>query len=99
MVSGSNGSAQQSHQPNAPAPGALHAWAVALRPRSLFISLSPVLVGTALAYACRGRLDAIDTLLVFGAALNVLLFRTFSMQIWFGLLLAAGLGMGDACPA
>ena len=48
---------------------ALHAWAVALRPRSLFIAIGPVLVGTALGYACRRQLDALDTLLVFGVAL------------------------------
>ncbi len=47
----------------------MHAWAVALRPRSLLIALSPVLVGAALGFACRQALDPLTTALVFGAAL------------------------------
>lgn len=50
-------------------PGSLRAWAVALRPRSLPIALSPVLVGTALALLRTGRVDTVAALLVLTAAL------------------------------
>jgi 1,4-dihydroxy-2-naphthoate octaprenyltransferase len=57
------------HATRTPAAGALHAWAIALRPRSLLIAVSPVLVGAALGYACRQSLDPLTTALVFGVAL------------------------------
>jgi 1,4-dihydroxy-2-naphthoate octaprenyltransferase len=40
-------------------PGALLAWVLAVRPRTLTISVAPVLVGTALAFAETGRFDAL----------------------------------------
>lgn len=40
-------------------PGALMAWALAVRPRTLTIAVAPVLVGTALAFAETGRFDAL----------------------------------------
>lgn len=49
--------------------GSMLAWAVALRPRSLFVALSPVLVGAAFGFARTGAVDLVATLLVLGAAL------------------------------
>jgi 1,4-dihydroxy-2-naphthoate octaprenyltransferase len=49
--------------------GSLKAWAVAVRPRSLLVAISPVLVGAALGFARTGDIDAVAALLVFGAAL------------------------------
>lgn len=51
--------------------GSLQAWAVAIRPRSLLVAISPVLVGAALGYAREGALDPTVALLVLGAALLV----------------------------
>jgi 1,4-dihydroxy-2-naphthoate octaprenyltransferase len=39
-------------------PGSLRAWVIALRPRTLPVSVSPVLLGAAFAYARTGTLDA-----------------------------------------
>ena len=49
--------------------GSLQAWGVAVRPRSLLVALSPVLVGMALGYERTGRVSWLAVLLVFGAAL------------------------------
>jgi 1,4-dihydroxy-2-naphthoate octaprenyltransferase len=49
--------------------GSAQAWGVALRPRSLLVALSPVLVGAAFGYARSGTLDAVAALLVLGASL------------------------------
>lgn len=49
--------------------GSLAAWAVAIRPRTLLVALSPVLVGASLGYERTGALDPIAALLVLGAAL------------------------------
>ena len=49
--------------------GSLAAWAVAVRPRSLLVALSPVLVGAAFGFARTGAIDATAALLVLGAAL------------------------------
>ena len=58
-------------QPAAVRNGSLQAWAVAVRPRSLLVALSPVLVGAALGYARTGAIDLTAALLVLGAALLV----------------------------
>lgn len=50
-------------------PGSLRAWAAALRPGSLPIALSPVLVGAALALLRQGQVDTVAALLVLAAAL------------------------------
>ena len=39
-------------------PGALRVWWAAIRPRTLGMAVAPVAVGTALAFAATGRLDA-----------------------------------------
>jgi 1,4-dihydroxy-2-naphthoate polyprenyltransferase len=49
--------------------GSLRAWAVAVRPRSLLVAISPVLVGGTLGFARQGAIDLLATLLVLGAAL------------------------------
>lgn len=51
--------------------GSAPAWAAAVRPRSLLVALSPVLVGAALGFARSGHIDARAALLVLGAALLV----------------------------
>lgn len=49
--------------------GSLAAWAVAVRPRSLPVAISPVLVGATLGFARSGTLDAVAAALVLAAAL------------------------------
>lgn len=49
--------------------GSAAAWAVAVRPRSLPVAISPVLVGATLAFARSGSVDWLAALLVLGAAL------------------------------
>jgi len=49
--------------------GSLQAWAVAVRPRSLLVAISPVLVGATLGFERTGAIDLVAALLVFGAAL------------------------------
>ena len=49
--------------------GSLQAWAVAARPRSLPVAVSPVLVGATLGFARTGAIDWVAALLVLGCAL------------------------------
>lgn len=49
--------------------GSWQAWAVALRPHSLLVTISPVLVGATLGYARSGAVDVVAALLVLAAAL------------------------------
>ena len=49
--------------------GSWQAWAVAIRPRSLLVAISPVLVGAALGFERAGAVDPLAALLVLGAAL------------------------------
>jgi 1,4-dihydroxy-2-naphthoate octaprenyltransferase len=51
--------------------GSLAAWMVAIRPQSLLVAFSPVLVGATLGFSRTGGIDAIAALLVLGAALLV----------------------------
>jgi 1,4-dihydroxy-2-naphthoate octaprenyltransferase len=51
--------------------GSLAAWLVAVRPHSLLVAFSPVLVGSTLGFARTGTIDAVAALLVLGAALLV----------------------------
>jgi 1,4-dihydroxy-2-naphthoate octaprenyltransferase len=48
--------------------GSLRAWAVAVRPRSLLVAISPVLVGGTMGFARQGSISLLATLLVLGAA-------------------------------
>jgi 1,4-dihydroxy-2-naphthoate octaprenyltransferase len=49
--------------------GSLQAWAVAVRPRSLLVAISPVLVGATLGFERTGSIDMVAATLVFGASL------------------------------
>jgi len=51
--------------------GWVHAWGVAMRPRTLLVAVSPVLVGAALGFERAGSLDPIAAVLVMGAAVLV----------------------------
>lgn len=51
-----------------PLPGSLGAWLLALRPRSMTIAVSPVVVATALIWARGDAIDPLLALLVFAAA-------------------------------
>ncbi|HET9670324.1 MAG TPA: 1,4-dihydroxy-2-naphthoate octaprenyltransferase [Casimicrobiaceae bacterium] len=51
--------------------GSLRAWLVVVRPRSLLVAISPVLVGAAMGYARTSDVDAAATLLVLVAAVLV----------------------------
>jgi len=52
-------------------PGSLAAWAVALRPPSLLVAVSPVLVGAALAWQRTGRFDVALAILILAAAVLI----------------------------
>lgn len=54
---------------NEPRAGSLQAWSAAVRPKSLPVALSPVLVGGALGFARSGHVDLVAALLVLAAAL------------------------------
>lgn len=49
----------------------MHAWKAAVRPRTLLVAISPVLVGTALGFEHAGAIDAVAASLVLGAAVLV----------------------------
>ena len=49
--------------------GSLAAWAVAVRPRTLLVAISPVLVGATMGFERTGSIDWLAALLVLGAAL------------------------------
>lgn len=49
--------------------GSAAAWAVAVRPRTLFVAISPVLVGATMGFERTGAIDWLAALLVLGAAL------------------------------
>ena len=51
--------------------GSVAAWMVAIRPHSLLVAFSPVLVGATLGYAHAGAIDLLATALVLGSALLV----------------------------
>lgn len=49
--------------------GSLQAWSVAIRPRTLLVAISPVLVGATLGFERTGAIDWVASVLVFGAAI------------------------------
>ncbi len=61
------------------------AWMVALRPRSLPVAISPVLVGAALGFERTGAIDGFAALLVFGAALLMQLITNLQNDVGFTL--------------
>ena len=48
--------------------GSVQAWAVAIRPRTLLVAVSPVLVGATFGFARAGAIDLVAAALVLGAA-------------------------------
>ena len=52
-------------------PGSLAAWAVALRPPSLLVAVSPVLVGAALAWQRTGHVDVLLAIRILAAAILI----------------------------
>ena len=59
------------------------AWAAALRPRSLPVAISPVLVGAALGFERTGAIDPFAALLVAGAALLMQLITNLQNDVGF----------------
>ena len=68
---------------SAGAPGFWRAWAVATRPRSLWVAVSPVLVGAALGYTRTGALDPLAAALVLGAALLMQLISNMQNDVGY----------------
>jgi 1,4-dihydroxy-2-naphthoate polyprenyltransferase len=64
-------------------PGSWQAWAVASRPRSLWIAVSPVLVGAVLGFARTGPVDPLSTILVLAAALLMQLLTNLQNDVGF----------------
>jgi 1,4-dihydroxy-2-naphthoate octaprenyltransferase len=63
--------------------GSLRAWAVALRPGSLPVAISPVLVGGTLGFARTGEIDGLAALLVLGAALLMQLITNLQNDVGY----------------
>lgn len=63
--------------------GSLQAWAVAGRPRTLLVALSPVLVGATLGFARTGAIDLTAALLVLGAALLMQLITNMQNDVGY----------------
>jgi 1,4-dihydroxy-2-naphthoate octaprenyltransferase len=65
--------------------GSLQAWSVAMRPRSLPVAISPVLVGAALGFIRTGAIDLVAASLVFGAALLMQLITNMQNDVGYTL--------------
>jgi 1,4-dihydroxy-2-naphthoate octaprenyltransferase len=65
--------------------GSWQAWAVAARPRSLLVAISPVLVGGALALVRGGAVDWVAALLALGCALLMQLITNLQNDVGFTL--------------
>ncbi len=63
--------------------GSWQAWAVAMRPRSLPVAISPVLVGGTLGFARSGHIDWIAALLVLGCALLMQLITNLQNDVGY----------------
>jgi len=63
--------------------GSLRAWAVATRPRSLLVAISPVLVGSTLGFERTGSVDVVAALLVLGAALLMQLITNMQNDVGY----------------
>jgi 1,4-dihydroxy-2-naphthoate octaprenyltransferase len=64
-------------------PGSWQAWAVASRPRSLWIAVSPVLVGAVLGFARTGPVDPLSAIFVLAAALLMQLLTNLQNDVGF----------------
>ena len=63
--------------------GSLKAWAAAMRPRSLPVAISPVMVGAALGWARTGALDWLALVLIAGAALLMQLITNLQNDVGY----------------
>jgi 1,4-dihydroxy-2-naphthoate polyprenyltransferase len=63
--------------------GSLQAWATAIRPRSLAVAVSPVLVGASFGLARTGSIDGWAALLVLGAALLMQLITNMQNDVGY----------------
>ncbi|WP_029002216.1 1,4-dihydroxy-2-naphthoate octaprenyltransferase [Azohydromonas australica] len=77
---------------------AAHAWAVALRPRSLPVAVSPVLIGAALGWLRTGAIDLVAALLVLGAALLMQLITNLQNDVGYTLRGGERLGTRTGLP-
>ncbi|MDE2418719.1 MAG: 1,4-dihydroxy-2-naphthoate octaprenyltransferase [Burkholderiales bacterium] len=66
-------------------PNSLAAWRVAIRPRSLLLAISPVLVGGALGFMRTGSLDRLATVLALAAALLMQLITNLQNDVGYTL--------------
>lgn len=71
------------HAPPTIAQGSLQAWAVAARPRSLPVAISPVLVGGTLGFARTGGIDWLAAGLVLGCALLMQLITNMQNDVGY----------------
>lgn len=63
--------------------GSLQAWAVAVRPRTLLVAISPVLVGATFGFERAGAIDWVAALLVFGAAILMQVITNMQNDVGF----------------
>jgi len=63
--------------------GSAQAWAIALRPASLPVAISPVLVGATLGFGRTGHVDMLAVVLVFGAALLMQLITNLQNDVGY----------------
>ena len=63
--------------------GSAQAWAVAVRPRTLAVALSPVLVGATFGFERTGTIDVLAALLVLGAALLMQLITNMQNDVGY----------------
>jgi len=80
-------------------PGSLDAWAIAMRPRTLWIATVPVLVGTALAWLDSGKIDWIVALLALTGSLLMQIITNLQNDVGYsarGIESAARVGMPRA---
>ena len=63
--------------------GSAQAWAVAVRPRTLAVALSPVLVGATFGFERTGTIDVVAALLVLGAALLMQLITNMQNDVGY----------------
>lgn len=80
------------------APGSWAAWRVACRLPSLLVAVSPVLVGTALAWERTGRFDALTMLLALGAAVLLQVISNLQNDVGYTMRGAERLGNRTGLP-
>ena len=78
--------------------GSWQAWMVALRPQSLPVAVSPVLVGATLGYARDGAIDALAAVLVLAAALLMQLITNLQNDVGFTVRNGAGAVVHSGLP-